>query len=720
MTFLNPFLLLGLAAAAIPIIIHLLNLRKLKTVEFSSLRFLKELQKTKMRRVRIRQILLLILRTLLIVLIVLAFARPALRGSMSTIGSHAKSTVVILLDDSPSMSVRTERGVVLTQATIAVGNLLNLIQDGDELYFIRLSEVRHTEVFPPSTVSGVRDVLGEIKPSMETASFRDAFGAVAKVLAGTKNFNQEVYLVTDAQATQFATTAKDSADLLDDKVKVFIVETGKRQDNAGVTSLDVETRIVSKSKPVSIKSTVRNFSTSPMHTSLMSVYVDGARVVQKSLTISPGSTGVEDFSFTPKRRGILQGYLQIEDDALDADNRRFFALSVPENINVLMVGGKPQDTRLVSLALTLGGDSSLAGVFTTTQTTQQQLSSLDINKFDVLVFCGVKEFTPTDADRVAQFVRSGGGVAIFPDDESNIANWNGTVFAKLGIPGSRPAQAEAIGAGSSEPPSFLSFDKVDYDHPLFQGLFEQSPVGRKAPISIESPRVFKAIKPQAGEKGHTIISLSDGTGFLTEYEVDAGRVFLFSVEANLGWSDFPVKGVFAPLLHRSIVYLAQGNRSTSSCTVGDNINVTQRLLNLSAKNVYTFRSPGGIEERVVPRTSSISGLSAFESSPTTETGVYELRNENDVLRAVAVNVDPAESDLRHATDEEIAQFWNNIGVKESQAQRVQASDKIEATILESRMGVELWKYLLVLAILVALIEMAIAREAKPATVKGNP
>ncbi|MEK9138612.1 MAG: BatA domain-containing protein, partial [Bacteroidota bacterium] len=106
MTFLNPFLLVGLAAAAIPIIIHLLNLRKLKTVEFSSLRFLKELQKTKMRRVKIRQILLLILRTLLIIIVVLAFARPALRGSVGTIGAHARSTIVILLDDSPSMSVR--------------------------------------------------------------------------------------------------------------------------------------------------------------------------------------------------------------------------------------------------------------------------------------------------------------------------------------------------------------------------------------------------------------------------------------------------------------------------------------------------------------------------------------------------------------------------------------------------------------------------------------
>lgn len=107
MTFLNPFVLFGLAAASIPLILHLLNLRKLRTIEFSSLRFLKELQKTSMRRIRFRQILLLVLRTLLVIALVLAFSRPALRGSFAGLGgAEAASTMVVMLDDSPSMTDR--------------------------------------------------------------------------------------------------------------------------------------------------------------------------------------------------------------------------------------------------------------------------------------------------------------------------------------------------------------------------------------------------------------------------------------------------------------------------------------------------------------------------------------------------------------------------------------------------------------------------------------
>ncbi len=133
MTFLNPFALFGLLAAAIPILLHLLNLRKLRTIEFSTLTFLKELEKTKIRRLKLRQLLLLILRTLLVLLIVLAFSRPTLKGSVAgNLGSHAKTTSVFIIDDSYSMTVSDDQGELLKQAKQAAKGLIRLFKDGDE------------------------------------------------------------------------------------------------------------------------------------------------------------------------------------------------------------------------------------------------------------------------------------------------------------------------------------------------------------------------------------------------------------------------------------------------------------------------------------------------------------------------------------------------------------------------------------------------------------
>ena len=109
LTFLNSAILFGLAAVAIPIIIHLFTRKKTKTIFFSSLKFLKELQKQKIRRLKIRQILLLILRTLLILILIFAFARPTLRSSgSSSLESGAQLTTVIILDNTLSMGRESE------------------------------------------------------------------------------------------------------------------------------------------------------------------------------------------------------------------------------------------------------------------------------------------------------------------------------------------------------------------------------------------------------------------------------------------------------------------------------------------------------------------------------------------------------------------------------------------------------------------------------------
>ena len=90
MNFLNPFVLFGMLAAGIPLVLHLLNLRKLRTVEFSTLRFLEELQQTRVRNLKLQQILLLILRTLIIVFAVLAFARPTIPGNLPLLGAQQR------------------------------------------------------------------------------------------------------------------------------------------------------------------------------------------------------------------------------------------------------------------------------------------------------------------------------------------------------------------------------------------------------------------------------------------------------------------------------------------------------------------------------------------------------------------------------------------------------------------------------------------------------
>jgi hypothetical protein len=439
------------------------------------------------------------------------------------------------------------------------------------------------------------------------------------------------------------------------------------------------------------------------------------------------------FTLLPKRRGLLQGYVQLEEDPLEIDNRRYFVLDVPEDIDVLLAGGTPQDCKFPFLALTLAGDTSMAGVFRVRQESQEQLPAVDLNSYDVLVLCGVRNFSTPDAERIGRFVRNGGGLLFFPGKDADLKNYNDVLFHNLEIPPGRISSASGTVADTSqmvEASGFLSFSRVDFAHPLFAGLFEQRIERKNAEPVVESPRIQSAFAPPAGTRGHTIISLSNGDGFLTEYTLGSGRMLFFSIEPGLTWSDFPVKGLFPPLMHRAMIYLASPRQALLASVVGEKIQIAVRLRNFDNHDAFVFQSPSDTEELVIPSVQASSGLVRFESSRTTETGVYRLirvRNSAagrtsstaEILQEAAVNSSPLESDLRPADDGERQMFWTSAGVTAVQVKTLNLQESIDGVVQESRVGVELWRYLLALAVFFALAEMAVGREPKSLPAKEN-
>jgi hypothetical protein len=147
MTFLNPAVLFGLAAAAIPILLHFFNLRKLQIIDFSTLAFLKELQKTRIRRLKLTQLLLLALRVLIVGCAVLAFARPTIPTAFPGLGAKAKSSVVIVLDNSFSMELADERGVRMKQAKEAALRIIRSLGEGDEVALVQMANLDDRRYF---------------------------------------------------------------------------------------------------------------------------------------------------------------------------------------------------------------------------------------------------------------------------------------------------------------------------------------------------------------------------------------------------------------------------------------------------------------------------------------------------------------------------------------------------------------------------------------------
>lgn len=270
MTFLNPLVLISLAAASIPLILHLLNLRKPRTIEFSTLAFLKELQQSSIRRLKLRQIFLLILRTALIVFIVLAFARPVLRGSIvGTIASHAHTSVVLILDNTFSMFAADERGERFKQAKELSLQLIQMLKEGDEGSVLRLSDLPlPTMEIMTHDGSELQKIIDESRLILVSGSLDDGLRLAAKMFARSHNANKEVYVISDMQQTLFR-SQHPTEHLFSQETKFFLVQCGKREiDNTTLDSVAISSRVFEQGRPVTLTARVRNYGSAPLHENL--------------------------------------------------------------------------------------------------------------------------------------------------------------------------------------------------------------------------------------------------------------------------------------------------------------------------------------------------------------------------------------------------------------------------------------------------------------------
>lgn len=717
MTFLNPFLLFGLAAAAIPVLLHLLNLRKLRTIEFSTLRFLKELQQTRIRQLKLRQLLLLLIRTLLVILIILAFARPALKGSLfGAIGTDAHTTVVVILDDSFSMMSSDEHGEVFKQAKDAAGRIIGMMKAGDEAFLVKLSDVPRATIEPATHDFGaLQKVIAESQISTIRRSLADALRLSARLIGTSRNANREIYLISDFQRTladdEHHRPQDSMTTIVPKGVQCFTVQLGSRPAyNVGIDSTEVLTKILEKNKPVVVYASVRNFSPAPINDYVVSVFLDGVRAAQKSVSLDPWGTSSTEFTVVPKNSGLIKGYVELESDAVDPDNKRYFTFFIPERINVLVVSSKGEDVQFPLLAIRSGkndGDQSLIQV---TRTTPEKFSTTNLSTTDIILSVDLSSYTSGDAARIKSFVGQGGGLVLFPGSAAGKDPAPNGLLQVLNIP-----PIEGITEFGSQP-SGVFFRSVDLDHPLFSTMFELRQELNN--LSLQAPELRRVLRRRAGKNGHTIIGLSNGTPFISEHNVGNGKVLMYSVAPDLSWSDFPLKALFAPLIYRSLIYAGTPGDQSPSFLTGDapsldlRNNPSSKLQGTSSGQLRVV-APDGVEEIVQASTSH--GEPYVSLKPLGMAGFYEVRRDQEVMTVISSNIDPRESDGRKSTADEWQQFFGEFGIPPTMIRTMPATDQLQVAIEESRFGVELWKYCIGLALVLALIEMLIARDTHSIT-----
>lgn len=687
MIFLNPSVLFGLLAASIPVVIHLLNLRKLKKIEFSTLAFLKKLEKNKIRKIKLKQWLLLALRVLIILLIVLAFSRPALEGTaIGGTTSSAKTTSVFIIDDSFSMSIVDEKGSSLNKAKETIKELINHLQEGDEATLITTTS-RNEDDIAVNILKQVSTKAEQVKTSYVKGNIHNAVVQAAKIIGESKNFNKEVYIFSDFQKSNLGDEKQfsDLSSMLNDGVKIYTFDYKSPEVlNLSISNIKLNSGMFEKDIPLLFDVTIDNKSFKDTDDGVLSIFVENERTAQQSFTIEKGTSKTLSIEVPIKKSGNISIQAKIEDDAIKEDNSRFFSLFIPREIPVLIMGDKQEDLNYISLALAASNET---GALKINEKLFSQVNSLNLNDYHSIIIAG--SGNPGNA-KLKLYVENGGGLFLLPGSSSTLSSFNQLISSLSGV------SASSLVGNPGQNITSYKFNNVDFEHPLFTNLF----VNEKK--HLESPDIFAYYKITIGG-GKKIISMSDGSAFLSEMKLGKGKILLLNTAPVLNWTNFPMKGIFPSLMNKIVYYLAFKNNVDDEIFPGDKINLTNYFKTASGLKI---NAPQG-NEIFVNKDDSLynSGLTPVQP------GVYHLSSGDKEIDHFAVNTDPAESDFSFLNIAEIEKYFKTINFK-GKLINVDVDKNPVDIVMQSRFGTELWKYFLILALIIMAVEMLVAKNAK--------
>jgi len=683
-SFLNTTVLFAAVAALIPLLIHLFSKRKVKVVEFSSLKHLKAMQRRQVRRLKIRQLLLLIIRTLIILMVVLAFARPTVRSGR--IGSHASVSAVILFDNSASMNRDVTDGNLFEIARERTLEVLDNFGEADQVAFIALAADADMEQYPSfGSVALAREQLKRLTCGSTRADIESALGRTADLLTNASNLNREIYLVTDRQRHSLP----DTAGLHDVEANIYLVDLAiESAENCGATSVDFGGQLIIPGHDFQISASVKNYGAIDREDMIASLFLDGNRVAQIDFRVDAGGETAIDFTRAVSTSGFHSGRVEISDDIFAADNSYHFAFSIPQRFNLLVIDGD-QSGGLIGLALV--PSQSINQYWSVKTATADQLSGVDFLDYDVIILTGSPRLPDTYVGRLKGFLRRGNALMLTYGRTTNVDDFNRNWGNVAGVRYEAPMRDDFTRAG------YYTFSSINIDHPVFS-VFN---LERNHPPEVKFYTLPQVVTdPQS----QTLLRFTGDRPALVENEYAGGKVLTFTGPVGPEYSDLTGHAFFVPFISRAAEYLAS-NLSSFDLRLfcGDNITRTVSLKN-SVMGSLELMTPDSGRYALTPLEEK--GALVLRVKPSNQPGLYHINYAGREIDRFALNIDPAECDLTAADKD---QFVTAIGADDPF--ELEPDADMAAFIAESRHGKELWQLFLWIAAALIAAEILLSRAA---------
>jgi hypothetical protein len=660
MSFLNPLLLWGLAAVAVPVIIHLMFRRRVQRIAWAAMRFLHDSVVRHRQRLRLEDLFLLLLRCLLVAALALAFARPA-SGRLGAALAAAREPVlaVLILDNSASMGLTDGVTSRFDQARQAAEQILAALPTGSSAALLLAADTVTELVAEPSRdFNLLRKSIREAPLSDRASDLLPAWQRAVDILRARAASRKIIYCFSDRQALAWRHAAEIQQLLAPHRPAIqarIVVAEGGDEENLAVTGLRLAGGLPAVGQPLRCEVEVRNFGRHECRQVPVRISVDGQ---------PPADAAVLE-SVPPRAARRVTLFVRVPDpgdhvvtarllpDRLPADDQRTMIVAARRRFDVLLVDGQPSRSPAESAtfylqhALQPVGATEVRDFFVQVTTVSlAELATKQWEDYQAVMFADVPELPAPVVAALERYLRRGGGAVFFPGPNTRAAHYNQVLLDRQGL---LPARlGDAVGALPPDADSWFTLQAAPYDHPVVT-LWNDPAAGQ-----LDSARFYRAYRlvpapagsGAPGGRPRVVVRFADGAPAVMERAWGAGRVVLFASTANTAWNDLPVRPAFVPLLFRLLGWLVQEQTQGLTIAVGETFSYRTRD-ELAHLNVTVTPPPAGQSARGFSQVDVRDGVPLVQFDRTDWGGVYQVAIDSEPPTAVvfAAQPEPAESDL---------------------------------------------------------------------------
>src|SRR5256885_12924795 len=299
MSFLNPFLLFGSLALAIPILIHLVRREKSEIIPFSSLMFLLKVPKRSIRQQKIKNLLLMALRLLILALLVGAFARPYLTQPAKPAGNNASANrgVVLMLDNSYSMRYGNNFDRLKAEAQKRIDSM----RASDRMAIIAFNENATLLARPTSDKNALKAIVDTLEPSFSGTRYYEAFALADRSLSEFAGDQKQLVVISDFQRNGWNRSSRES--IIGTDVKTETVNLAvQNPNNVGIDSVSVDQTSFTRTYTGRVIARIHNYRKDQAVTTAVTLKNHDKEVGRRGVTglaERAGAAGISKFYISP-------------------------------------------------------------------------------------------------------------------------------------------------------------------------------------------------------------------------------------------------------------------------------------------------------------------------------------------------------------------------------------------------------------------------------------